>query len=473
MNYNLNEFRQLQNPGDPEVWLDSVDNYVKRSMSDKAVHALDKLQELQPHKHDKLRFKTLFNLGRINELKDSDIRLKHIEDRFELGLAYEICHELDKADAIWEEFYNMKQQPIWAVRRAIIHTWRGEFDKALDIVKPIMDVSDDPVAKIASWLVYLENTKPEDTSNVTRLMQLGGKQTNRILQLSCEYGISKIYEECGEYKKSFETRKHCMDNLHQLRPSDVDSYCRFIDDLMNECRDMPVASSEPTDSIIIAGTPRTGTTITTKTIQSHPMINTLAVNSSLNKVVLHGLNRLGRELHSRVDGLNEIELDYDEYRNASGVSQGMFIDKTPLNGLYVGLVLKHFPKSRVVIVERDRMDACYSYYKHLILVSRHAHSNDLPSVFKFYDKYQELMNMWKERDRVTTVRYEDLINDNHNTVTKLLSDVGLPYSEDCLNGGTFTELITSASTHQARQPLNSKSIGMWKNYKEELSAYTK
>ena len=81
------------------------------------------------------------------------------------------------------------------------------------------------------------------------------------------------------------------------------------------------------------------------------------------------------------------------------------------------------------------------------------------------------MNFWfkKYSDSIFVLDNEKLVNDQENVSKELVKFCNVDWEKDCLNFYKLKRQVRTASIEQVRTPINKKSIGAWKNYKNYLS----
>jgi hypothetical protein len=146
-----------------------------------------------------------------------------------------------------------------------------------------------------------------------------------------------------------------------------------------------------------------------------------------------------------------------------------FIDKMPLNFLYIGLIHLALPNANIIHLQRDAMDTCYAIYKQLF-VDAYPFSYRLDELAQYYVAYRQLMEHWSAvlPDVVHTMHYEALVADLESESRRLLNFCGLEWQAQCLRFHENREASTTASTAQIRRPIYSSSIGKWRNYEQQL-----
>ena len=70
--------------------------------------------------------------------------------------------------------------------------------------------------------------------------------------------------------------------------------------------------------------------------------------------------------------------------------------------------------------------------------------------------------------KVHRVKYENMVSDTENEITKLIKFCGFDIEDDCFHFYKNKRAVRTPSSEQVRQPIYSKGIGQWKNYEEYL-----
>jgi hypothetical protein len=147
----------------------------------------------------------------------------------------------------------------------------------------------------------------------------------------------------------------------------------------------------------------------------------------------------------------------------------MYLDKTPFNYLYCGLIRKAFPQARIIHMVRDPMDACYAVFK--TLFSRaYYYSYDLGELADYYVAYREVMDHWHRLmpGSILDVGYEALVSDPATVSRQIADHVGIPWSEELLEIQDSPRACTTASAAQVREPIYTRSIGLWRNVAAQM-----
>jgi len=150
-----------------------------------------------------------------------------------------------------------------------------------------------------------------------------------------------------------------------------------------------------------------------------------------------------------------------------------FVDKLPLNFLYAGLIHLALPKAKIILLERDAMDTCYAIYK-TMFEGIYPFSYDLEELANYIAAYQHLIGHWQSvmPGVIHVVKYEELVTDPKPVVDNLLSHCSLSYEDACRRFYENRNASTTASAVAVRGDLFQSSIGLWRNYEQQLKPVT-
>ncbi|MGH8147872.1 MAG: tetratricopeptide repeat-containing sulfotransferase family protein [Rhodanobacteraceae bacterium] len=230
---------------------------------------------------------------------------------------------------------------------------------------------------------------------------------------------------------------------------------------------VPTAPTEGFTPVFIVGMPRTGTTLLAGLLARHPQtcnrgeLPTLALLAA--QPALNGSPDRGALQHAAADYARDSRQD-------DAPDARWFIDKQPLNFRYVDLALALFPGARIVHCQRSPRDTALSLWQQCFLEDVQGYAYDFADIACIMRDEKKLMDHWRTRwpDSIRAVAYEQLVTAPRDTVAELAAWIGLPPQppgEDQDHAPAQTSsAINTASLWQARQPINTRSIGRWKAY---------
>jgi hypothetical protein len=150
-----------------------------------------------------------------------------------------------------------------------------------------------------------------------------------------------------------------------------------------------------------------------------------------------------------------------------------FVDKLPLNFLYIGYLARALPDAKLVCLRRHPLDAVWSNYRHLFATnfSYYSYSYDLVDTAAYYVMFDSLLRFWQQLfpGRVLEIQYETLVDDQEAQTRRLLDHCNLSWDERCLNFHENDAAVATPSKNQVRQPIYRGAIGRWRHYEKYLA----
>ena len=306
------------------------------------------------------------------------------------------------------------------------------------------------------------------------------------------YALAKEYEDIANYENSFASlvlgAKCRRENMRYDVSHDIATIkqiiqnfdCSFFTSKSNE--QQPVCANN--EAIFVLGLPRTGSTLVERIITNHNevinagelnnfalqmveqvkvMVNKLAMPAPKSKLALVSLTK-------QLDFSKLGQAYIDSTRNNTGQS-AHFVDKLPLNSLYVGLIHLALPSAKVIHVKRHPLDTCYAIYKQLF-TNGYPFSYDLNELGQYYIAHHQLMQHWQDvlpEGAIYNIAYEDLLDDIENEAKLLMDHCQLPWQAQCIDFEKNTAPSTTASASQVRQGLYKTSQGKWRHFQQQLA----
>ena len=291
------------------------------------------------------------------------------------------------------------------------------------------------------------------------------------------HALAKELEDIGEYRRSFAVLKRGADMRRRTlryRVEDDVSAMQEVSTVFNRdffARDMP--GEQTPKPIFILGLPRSGTTLLDRILSSHSQVESLGEVNRFAGILMRAARRSNDKFdliaQSAQADLASVGRTYAEIASAIGTGTARFIDKTPLNFVYLGAIARALPNATIVHVRRNAMDVCYAIYKTLFSMV-YAFSYDLSDLARYYLAYDKLMAHWRamQPGRLIEVRYEDVVANQEYITRRLIADCGLDWEDVCLTPERNDGPSLTASAAQVRRKIYSSSIGLWRAYEKEL-----
>ena len=288
------------------------------------------------------------------------------------------------------------------------------------------------------------------------------------------------YESRKDYPKAFANFSAC----NQLRrksesydPVETENQHEKIIAIFNKkFLDQTAAEVSEVAPIFIIGLPRSGSTLIEQILASHSQVEgthelsdlprtmqSARRKGSVHKSFPESIEHLGREQWA------EIGQDYLKSTQKYRTDRPFFVDKTPNNFIFAGVLKLALPNAKIINARRHPLDSCFGSYKQLF-ASGQPFTYDLFELGEYYSEYQHLMEHWHEviPNFILDVHYEKVVNDLETEVKRMLDFCGLSFEENCLRFYETERAVKTASSEQVRQPLYSSSVNLWRNYENNL-----
>jgi len=288
------------------------------------------------------------------------------------------------------------------------------------------------------------------------------------------------YESRKDYPKAFANFSAC----NQLRrksesydPVETENQHEKIIAIFNKkFLDQTAAEVSEVSPIFIIGLPRSGSTLIEQILASHSQVEGThelsdlprTMQSTRRKASVHKSFPESIE-HLGLEQWTEIGQDYLKSTQKYRTDRPFFVDKTPNNFIFAGVLKLALPNAKIINARRHPLDSCFGSYKQLF-ASGQPFTYDLFELGEYYSEYQHLMEHWHEviPNFILDVHYEKVVNDLETEVKRMLDFCGLSFEENCLRFYETERAVKTASSEQVRQPLYSSSVNLWRNYENNL-----
>ena len=233
----------------------------------------------------------------------------------------------------------------------------------------------------------------------------------------------------------------------------------------------------PSDPVFLVGFPRSGTTLLDQALSAHPDVEVIEEFELFDGVrrdfVDSGkLDRLASLNSGQIEAARNVYLEALKARRKSP-GKRVVVDKLPLNLVYLFLVHRLFPRSRIVFLVRDPRDACLScFFQVFDLQGAMPYFLDLHDTVGYYRASLGLATQCFKviSNPVHEVRYERLVIDFEARMRSLVGFLGLDWKSAVLDyrSAARDRVIYTPSYQQVVEPLHTASIGRWRRYRERV-----
>lgn len=301
--------------------------------------------------------------------------------------------------------------------------------------------------------------------------------------LHLHLALSKELEDLEDFQGAF---RHLVAGKSAKRATlspTHDEHEKLVEALIERFPDrteQPIPGFETAQPIFVVGLPRTGTTLVDRILSSHPQVVSVGESPNFGMIIkraaqtrstkLLDVETLDAVLRLSAEALGRAYMEQTRPREAEA---GRFVDKTPLNFLYAGLIARCLPQAKVICLRRHPLDTCLSNFRQLFAPNNpnYFYAYDLLDSGRYYLAFDRLIAHWRKvlPGRFHEVHYESLVRDQEAETRRLLALCDLDWDPACLAFEHNPLAVSTASAVQVRQPLYTSSLERWRRYENELA----
>lgn len=397
-----------------------------------------------------------------------------IDAYHQLGILNSLQHDYEEAERCYRQVLKISPgHNDCLINLAVLLKNKGEVDSAIKYLHESLNIN--PFQPQIYWVlanlkVYHFTQTEKEMVNMMLSQDISQKDRESLL-----FTQAKILEDEGEYKESFQTLKKANTiKYHSFKRKPIDWYAK-LQEIKSVFTNEYVARNQNTHvekytPVLIAGMPRSGSTLLEQILASHSEVTGASELKYLHQLVTKHSSEYPycfRQYNSQ-----DYHLLAEKYLSLTKrwyQSTNYYTDKMPRNINYAGVLLLAFPNSRLIHTQRNEMDVCLSVYKQYF-ESGCEYSYDMTELVSYYKFQDQLARHWKSLfpDRVMSVKYENVVSDIENEIRHVLNFLNLDFDKNCLNFHQTKRDIKTASAGQVTQKIYKSATQYYLKYGNAL-----
>ena len=288
------------------------------------------------------------------------------------------------------------------------------------------------------------------------------KNKNNRELVNIFFARSNIFHKKGQYQESAENLVNANNMKLRMHKSEVDL-------LIDKTKKLKISSDNYESnnqkfenysmSIFIVGLPRCGSTL----VESIISLNTKV--KDLGEVNIFEESYREYKQSEKRKSLSEIYWKKLEISDNKTITTNKWL----FNYQYAGIIAKAIPNAKIIHCYRNPLDNILSTYRAHFATGNNFCSSLVDSA-KVYSDQDEIMKTYKKefKDHIYLLNYDKLVTHPSDEIKSLIHWLGWNWNDLYLSPHLNKRKVSTRSNVQVRSPINTKSLGGWKNYKEML-----
>ncbi len=312
---------------------------------------------------------------------------------------------------------------------------------------------------LSTFKVFNANKKWQDQLFSENIL----KNKSQKDQVNIYFARANIHHRESKFKESSKELQLANNLKQTLNPTNLESLLKQSKELMLESKKVFLNKKKDKifpESIFIVGMPRSGSTLLESILSINSNVDALGETNIFKESFLNWKKPLQKSTLAELY-LNKTNTKSNESRTTT--------NKWLYNYLYAGIISTQIPNCKIIHCFRNPLDNILSIYR-ANFAQGNEYSSFLVDCAKVYLDQEEVMSEYKKRFRpiIYDFNYDSLVVNPREEIKSLISWLGWKWNDQYLSPHLNQRSISTASSIQVRSPINSKSIGNWKNYEDML-----
>lgn len=255
-------------------------------------------------------------------------------------------------------------------------------------------------------------------------------------------------------------------------------------DLRNWQRDAE-SIGQPHNVAILAGFPRSGTTLLEQVLASNPKCVGTDESGIVNRqfsvpllweaaTAFDAVVELRSFAAQSIDAGRQAYLKFSEALLGERIEDRLLVEKDPLATPDLCMFLRLFPEAKVLMPIRDPRDVIVSYFFTMVPLNwNSAPSIDVVQASRFYVDCMRHWLLWKTNLKQCWMEtsYERMTVEPADCVRRVTDFLGLEWEPEMLDTKNRSDraAVRTPTYDDITKPIDSRAVGRWKNYERHLA----
>jgi len=350
----------------------------------------------------------------------------------------------------------------------------GNFSMALECFQLCLQI--DPTKTASDKAISLMTKYDLDNNHLKEMKNKFGSIKSDENKMFLSFSLGKALEDCEDYKGAFKHLEIANGIKNKAISYSIEGDKKLFQNIkyLFDVKNLPTLKPSKKKILFILGMPRSGTTLVEQILSSHTNVYGAGELKHVQDFAERKFLKDSSTFHqNKIDrgNLDEFVSLKEYYLEKINSDKEIVTDKAPLNFKWIGFLLIAFPNCKIIHLNRNPMDICWSLYKNYFPSDTLNFCYDLKNLGNYYLIYKDLMFFWNTlfKDKIYNIEYENLIKNQKQEIKGLLHYCNLDWDENCMTFYKNKNSVFTASLAQVRSPIYKSSVKLWKNYSDELN----
>ena len=282
-------------------------------------------------------------------------------------------------------------------------------------------------------------------------------------QIDIFFARANILHKEKKFKESAENLQLANNLKLSIYPSETNIFIKKSSSLHKESKKLKINQKQSIhypQSIFIVGMPRSGSTLVESILSMNSDVYDLGEINIFEKSFLEWKKDNQRKSLNNIYQ-KKITKDVNKYKITT--------NKWLYNYQYAGIIANEIFNSKIIYCFRNPLDNILSIYR-AHFARGNNYSSSLVDCAKIYLDQKQIMTKYQNEfgSKIYELNYDLLVSDSRQEIKSLISWLGWTWNDSYLSPHLSKRSISTRSNVQVRSPINSQSVGGWKNYKDML-----
>ena len=338
----------------------------------------------------------------------------------------------------------------------------GNLQEAKLHIRKALEIDANLTDAYLSLSTMQETEKDQRWKNLLFSKSLLNNKNNREL-VNILFAKANILHKEGKYEESAENLVRANNLKLSMYQSEANQLIKKTHKLkifsknlqrnFQECPNYPI-------NIFIVGLPRCGSTLVESIISLNSQVNDLGEVNIFEEAYR-------KYIHS--DKEVDIAEIYKTNLRKNNVKLNIITNKWLFNYQYAGIIANTIPNAKIIHCYRNPLDNILSIYR-AHFSTGNSFSSSLVDCAQIYIDQEEIMEIYKKEFRscIYDLNYDELVSNPLGEIKSLIDWLQWDWDDSYLYPHLNQRSVFTRSNVEIRSPINSKSVGGWKNYKNML-----